>query len=104
MRVQQLVLFISASVIGGFAAQPAVSQEYRGTQDQQMACTPDVWRLCGAQIPDVDRITACLRANVPQLSPPCRAVMQPASQRDPDRRRRGRPMRPQPEYDDYDDQ
>jgi hypothetical protein len=25
-----------------------------------MACTPDVWRLCGAQIPDVDRIVACL--------------------------------------------
>ena len=21
---------------------------------QQQACTPDVWRLCGAQIPDVD--------------------------------------------------
>src|SRR5215212_7023936 len=32
----------------------AFSQEYRGTWEQQRACTPDVWRLCGAQIPDVD--------------------------------------------------
>jgi hypothetical protein len=39
-----------------------------------MACTPDVWRLCGAAIPDVDRIVACLRQNRPQLSEACRAV------------------------------
>jgi hypothetical protein len=103
MRVQQSVLFVSALVMAGLATQPAISQDNRGTPEQQMACTPDVWRLCGAQIPDVDRITACLRANVPQLSPPCRAVMQPASQREPEGRRRGRPA-PQPQYDDYDDQ
>ena len=45
-----------------------VSQEYRGTWEQQMACTPDVWRLCSDQIPDVSRIVACLRQNTPQLS------------------------------------
>jgi len=39
-----------------------------------MACTPDVFRLCGAQIPDVNRIVACLQQNTPQLSPQCRAV------------------------------
>ena len=39
-----------------------------------MACTPDVWRLCSGQIPDVDRIVACLRQNTPQLSDGCRAV------------------------------
>ena len=39
-----------------------------------MACTPDVWRLCGAQVPDVDRIVACLRRNTEQLSGRCRAV------------------------------
>jgi hypothetical protein len=42
--------------------------------EQQMACTPDVFRLCGAQIPDVNRIVACLQQNTPQLSGPCRAV------------------------------
>ena len=54
----------------------ALSQEYRGTWEQQSACTPDVWRLCGAQIPDVDRIVACLRRNTPQLSDRCRAVFE----------------------------
>jgi hypothetical protein len=41
-----------------------------------MACTPDVFRLCGAQMPDVNRIVACLRENTPQLSGPCRAVFE----------------------------
>lgn len=40
------------------------------------ACTPDAFRLCGAYIPDSDRVAACLQANVPNLSPPCRAVFQ----------------------------
>jgi hypothetical protein len=44
--------------------------------EQQMACTPDVFRLCGAQIPDTNRIVACLRQNTPQLSVPCRAVFE----------------------------
>ena len=54
----------------------AIAQDNRGTPEQQMACTPDVFRLCGAQIPDPDRIVACLRYNTPQLSEPCRAVFE----------------------------
>jgi len=34
-----------------FFQHTASSQEYSGTWEQQRACTPDVWRLCGAQIP-----------------------------------------------------
>jgi hypothetical protein len=56
------------------AESSAVAEEYRGTMQQQMACTPDVFRLCGVQIPDVNRIVACLQQNAPQLSAPCRAV------------------------------
>ncbi|NOJ42437.1 hypothetical protein [Bradyrhizobium australiense] len=73
MRTQRIVLGL-ALAIGGIA--PACSQEYRGTWEQQMACTPDVWRLCGDQIPDVSRIVACLRQNTPQLSTNCRAVFE----------------------------
>lgn len=54
----------------------AFSQEYQGTWEQQKACTPDVWRLCSAQVPAVDRIVACLRRNTPQLSDRCRAVFE----------------------------
>jgi hypothetical protein len=52
----------------------AFADEYRGTMEQQLACTPDVWRLCSDQIPDVNRIVACLRQNTPQLSDDCRAA------------------------------
>lgn len=52
----------------------AGAEPYKGTWQQQMACTPDVWRLCGSAIPDIDRIVACLRQNTPNLSEGCRAV------------------------------
>ena len=56
------------------AYSPAQADEYRGTVEQQMACTPDVFRLCGSEIPDVNRIVACLRQNTAQLGDACRAV------------------------------
>jgi hypothetical protein len=71
----------------------ARAEEYQGTMAQQMACTPDVFRLCGSQIPDVNRIVGCLRQNTAQLSAPCRAVFeshasipQPSQQAAPGRR------------------
>jgi hypothetical protein len=100
MRVQQLVWFVLALTMGGIAAHPALSEENRGTPEQQMACTPDVWRLCGSAIPDVERIKACLRANVPQLSPPCRAVFEPTGTVEP-RRRARRPPPPRQPYQPY---
>jgi hypothetical protein len=75
MRAHRILLSFAISVSCGVAYEsPALSQENRGTMEQQMACTPDVFRLCGAQIPDVNRIVACLQQNTPQLSGPCRAV------------------------------
>ena len=80
MRAERIALG-AALVIGGIVAQGAAfAQENRGTMEQQMACTPDVWRLCSDQIPDVGRIPACLRENTPQLSSGCRAVFQSNNQ------------------------
>jgi len=77
MRARRIFLSLAVSLACGAAIQtPALSQQYRGTMEQQMACTPDVFRLCGAQIPDVNRIVACLQQNTPQLSGPCRAVFE----------------------------
>jgi hypothetical protein len=42
------------------------------TPEQQQACTPDAFRLCGDAIPDVDRVTACMISKRSQLSPGCR--------------------------------
>ena len=77
MRVHSIVVILAMPLACGIAASnPAFAQEYRGTWEQQMACTPDVWRLCFDQIPDVSRITACLQQNTPQLSGACRAVFE----------------------------
>lgn len=83
MRTERIALG-AALAIGAIVAQGAASaQEYRGTMEQQMACTPDVWRLCSDQIPDVNRIVACLQQNTPQLSSGCRAVFQSNNQVQP---------------------
>ena len=76
MQTQRIVLSLAVAVAGIGAVTSASSQEYRGTWEQQMACTPDVWRLCSDQVPDVGRIVTCLRQNTPQLSSNCRAVFE----------------------------
>jgi hypothetical protein len=43
------------------------------TPEQQQACSGDAFRICGSDIPDVDRVTACMIRNKSQLSPGCRA-------------------------------
>jgi hypothetical protein len=45
-----------------------------GTPEQKRACTPDVYRLCAGEIPNVRAITACLRRQKANLSDACRAV------------------------------
>nr|WP_291866645.1 hypothetical protein [Bradyrhizobium sp.] len=54
---------------------PAASMAY--TPEQQQACSGDAMRLCSAYVPDVGRITACMRQNKSQLSPGCRAYFRP---------------------------
>jgi hypothetical protein len=77
MRATRIVITLAAPLACGIAMQQTASaQEYRGTLQQQLACTPDVFRFCGEQIPDTNRIVACLRQNTPQLSDDCRAVFE----------------------------
>lgn len=47
------------------------------TQEQQAACTNDAFQFCGPEIPDVDRVTACMIRNQARLSPGCRAHFRP---------------------------
>jgi hypothetical protein len=46
------------------------------TPEQRRACTPDVYRLCPGEIPNVRAITACLRRQKANLSEACRAVFE----------------------------
>jgi hypothetical protein len=43
--------------------------------DAQQMCTGDAMRLCGHEIPNVQRITACMHKQRANVSPGCRAVM-----------------------------
>ena len=48
----------------------------QGTPEQRRACTPDVYRLCAGEIPNVRAITACLRRQKGSLSSACAAVFE----------------------------
>lgn len=52
---------------GGAAAQDA--------PDARQACAPDAMRVCSDFIPDVPKITKCMKAKYRQLSPECRIAM-----------------------------
>lgn len=67
--------FAYLGVVMLVAALPVTALAY--TPEQQQACTSDAFRVCGSDIPDVDRVTACMMRNKAQLSPPCRAQFGP---------------------------
>ncbi len=56
---------------------PQASAQEQGSPKDQDACRPDVFRLCTDVIPDESRIVACLNAKANDLSPACRAVIDP---------------------------
>ena len=95
IRIFQFGLLLVTALFVSVA--PAAAQSY--TAEQQQACTGDAFRLCGSDIPDVDRITACMIRNKSQLSPPCRAQFRSGPEpREAAARPAGRPMviRPAP--------
>jgi hypothetical protein len=58
-----------------FSLLPSAGEAY--TPEQQQACSDDAFRLCGPEIPDVDRVTACMVARKAELSPGCRVFFRP---------------------------
>jgi hypothetical protein len=66
------VFFITVLAL---SMQPTTGRAY--TQEQQAACSDDAFRLCGPEIPDVDRVTACMVRNKSQLSPGCLVYFRP---------------------------
>ena len=101
MRTNQIAGWIAAFV---FLLSAETSATAQGTEQERQACTPDVFRLCGAYIPDADRITACLRASGPRLSRPCYDVFFPAPpppQYAPEDDRRRRFQRSPPPHGPY---
>ena len=48
-----------------------------GSAEERAACTPDVFRLCSSEIPNVTKIIACLKEKKASLSPGCRTAFNP---------------------------
>ena len=69
---------ISAATLGLLVALAATgsARAELATPEQKKACTPDVYRLCAGEIPNVRAITACLRRQKANLSEACRAVFE----------------------------
>jgi hypothetical protein len=65
------LLFAIAVAAVALAAHPGPAF---ASEAQQM-CTGDALRLCGHEVPNVQRITACMVKQRANLSPGCRAVM-----------------------------
>jgi hypothetical protein len=63
------VALLFAVAATALSAGPAFSSE------AQQMCTGDALRLCGHEVPNVQRITACMVRLRAQVSPGCRAVM-----------------------------
>jgi len=76
MRVDRIKFrnfaFMTSLALCG-AMLPAVSRAFT-QEDQRRLCTPDVLRLCSSEIPDVERITACMHRQRANLSEGCRKV------------------------------
>jgi hypothetical protein len=77
MTMHQTVTRIITALIVASAITAASSPSHAlGTSEQRAACTPDVFRLCSSEIPNVDHIIACLKKERPRLSEGCRAVFE----------------------------
>jgi hypothetical protein len=70
---------ISACV--GLAICSQATPSAAATAEERAACTPDVFRLCSAEIPNVERIVGCMQKQRAKLSPACAAVFHPAAAR-----------------------
>jgi hypothetical protein len=57
-----------------FGMLTTVSQAY--TLEQEQMCSGDAMRLCSAEIPNVDRITACMERQRDLLSDGCKAIFE----------------------------
>jgi hypothetical protein len=68
MRACKMLIAVTFAL----AALSTAAQAY--SQEQEQMCTGDAMRLCSSEIPDVERVTACMVQRRAQLSDGCRAV------------------------------
>lgn len=75
-------LKLALVLVSGLVATLAAGESHAYTPEEQQACSPDAFRLCSSEIPDIDRVTACMVRNKSQLSPQCRAFFRAGPERE----------------------
>jgi len=70
LRTAGFAVAVGISLLG--MAGTSNAQEF--TAEQRAACSPDAFRLCSSEIPNVPAIAACMRKHRSSLSVACKAV------------------------------
>jgi hypothetical protein len=78
---QERAAFMKLMLATAFAVLVLPTEAEAYTPEGRQACTGDAFRLCSAEIPNVDRVRACLHRNKAQLSPGCRGFISPGAHR-----------------------
>ena len=73
MRIARSVCWLA--LLAGVLVYRLDGAKAQGSDAERQACAPDAMRLCTEFIPDVTKITACMKAKHAQLSEPCRLAM-----------------------------
>jgi Cysteine rich repeat len=73
-----LILVTSAKALAAQDTAPAGPGlfSFKGTPQEQAACSPDAARFCSDAIPDTFRVLACLQDHREKLRKACRRVLE----------------------------
>jgi hypothetical protein len=74
LRKTRVLVTACFLALGTYSTPSAADPSRTATAEERAACTPDVFRLCASEIPNVTRIVACMKRQRPKLSPQCAAV------------------------------
>ena len=72
--MRPISLFVTAIVFLSAPAAFAATKEISLQDKQQAACYDDVNKLCKDALPDVDKVTACMKDKKPLVSAKCAAM------------------------------
>lgn len=64
---------VAVTVVGALTV--ASTSSFAFSSEAQQMCTGDAFRLCSSEIPNIPKITACMKKNRSSLSTGCRSVM-----------------------------
>ncbi|NVN86415.1 MAG: hypothetical protein HXX15_10045 [Rhodopseudomonas sp.] len=66
---------IGFALVAAASMSMASTASYAYSDEAAQMCTSDAFRLCSSDIPNVSKITACMRSHRSDLSVGCRTVM-----------------------------